>query len=304
MASKMRILLIALACMGAASHGRDSTSPSKAIEKLMKAFEASPRLRSGKGVAHVSEEFNDMKTTSEVRFQFKDRMLRSEEKVFKDAKQIEEVIWGRGPKQTFFYEPASKQASIADPNFHHVDNARLGKDFNPATFRIVPGGLEITQSLTNILKMANTPGAGMELQVAIDGSGILQLRATGESETQTGDITYRFDTTKGCNLIWYQLNFASKKEAREAVRTYQANWKKQGSGWYVTNFTFDHKRIRKDPKTGEPSPWHYHTEGRIDEFVADCEIDDSIFSLASVNLPDGTLVVDDSKGERYRVGIP
>ncbi len=303
MERKTRILLVVLACLGSIAHGRDSMSPKQAIEKLIKGIEASPGPISGRGSAHVSWEHSDEKENTVVRFQFKDALSRSDDYVVEGEKQTLTTIWGQGRECTFFYHPLDQMAAIGRRDLNTY-TLTLGRDFNPSTFHRVPNQPDIVKQLKSLADIP--PEKGVESQVQLDAKGLLHLHFKEQYKDTAVDLEFAFDTTKGYNLVSCRVSQipTAKDVIFQKVASHEVDWKKWGTAWYVSRFAYDDKRIEVNRETGEPSPYHHHVEGTIDEFVPNCEIEDSAFTLASVDLPYGTLVTDTIKGEEYRVGVP
>lgn len=233
-------------------------------------------------------------------FAFKNDLTRSEAFSVKEGKRTQsESVWAKGKNSyvsfTNKYNTATIQGDPAQATYR-----KLGYDFNPETFKLWHN-YPISEAIQRILDGPAT------LSTKLDNDGILQLIADyNDLNKRQKNIIY-LDTTNGYRYIRGLRIWEYHEDPNRSYTEFIDNhWNKYKTIWYIQNAEYASYRgihSLEDMHSIETDKLTKKISIMISDFQPNVNIDDSEFTLESLNIPNGTTVVDRILGTNYIYGV-
>lgn len=295
---KLSILILLLVSF-AASHGLGANEPKDPKAVLLNVIEALKAIKHPvTGNGSVSIKINDNKQSSRkiIDFMFKDRLSRCDRLSFTDngKRGQREVSWAVGRKYSVGW---SKSNAFVQPKPARQFHRQFGYDFHPDTFLRIRG-----RSLAVMLeRIVNGPA---NVSVEIDSNDILNLIADYKDEKVHQHIVISVDPRKDYRLVSFLDVMEYPNDSKcDTTDSYEIQWKKYGSVWYVKAGKRESMFWIPDAKKQAIRNLHKkRIEFRVNEFHPNLKISDSKFTLEGLQIPKGTHVIDRISGRHYKYG--
>jgi hypothetical protein len=289
------VVLVLLVPSRAAMVDKDGEAR-KALQDIVRAIEhPAGEPVSGTGDATVLDNTDGKDTEVRVSFRFKGSMSRSD--VFDSAGGQNgklQVIYAVNRENSVSFNGYNATVQAAPPpTFFRV--ARL--DFHPETFT------RIHQSPLSTW-LAGTAQHAPALSLHLDPNGILHVEAEGEFAGGTRErMSVCLDTTKGYRLAsWEMWNENEEGPGSSEKTTYTAQWQRAQDVWYIKEACLRYVSTERDGPDKKSKTFHHDITIAVTNFVPNASVEDAEFTLRGLDLPYGTMVVDDIAGLNYKYG--
>jgi len=263
--------------------------PNAVVRAILSALQAMEQPVTGRGravmrIENYLEEYENKELIA--LFVFRDQKSRVDIFESNGAGGVGSRLRARAKSDKAYCETVSDSAWIELPK--RYDHA-VGKDFHPATFFDFLGA-SLEKTLKNQLTNPN-----LKKSVELNQEGILCLFSSAHAGVRRGkdyneEIQLGFDTQKGLRPVCYERIFRCS-DGSWSARKVNLQWARFDSAWYVSAFEYS-----------ELPSNHLQVVGTVESFSPNAKVSDEEFTLESLGVPDGALVVDEIAGVRYRYG--
>ncbi len=294
--SRITVFVAILIFLSSVAIANENEDPRDALRAIIDTIKSSEHLHSGTGSASVVIDVDGKKSERILDFKFKDVMSRSDAYALSNGEKGDlEVIWSVNPKNSVAYNGYNALVRTQPiKQFHH----EIGFDFHPQTFNLISGN-PFETILQNIIR---NPGT---VQINLDVKGILHIYAKAEfpDNHKSESTNIALDTNKGYKLVsWRNKNENVNGPGYRIETSYEAEWKKAGSQWYIREVHIVENTTTPEDKSAEPKNSTYEARILVNDFVPNPEIQDIEFTLKGLNIPNGTLIIDRIVGIYYKYG--
>ena len=254
---------------------------------MFEIYEETPSVFVDRG--GIQKPYGYTKRTFRIKLQFEGDMLRWDKEIIESNReyQIGEKTHGiiNNGVAIYFLEGPGNAAWVQK---RLVDPARRTTSF---TGRYHPDNyyLYLNRPLPYIMKRMQQFST---ITVKSDGKGIFVIKVKAKSHPKS-QSRIKIDSKRGClPLSWHDEDSSVFWGEKRFSKTTNV-WKE-----YAPSVWFLQSRVRREERKGKA----HRSELKVIEFEANVDIDDSVFTIESLNIPEGTKVSDEITGTEYKYG--
>ncbi len=297
---------------------KEMKDPKEAIRNICKELQKREFDKAGCGTAITTIETDYEKKRFLTEFKFKGPFTRIDEYIFQDKKKGERIrVWAVNDKNRTDYQIETGSVYIKD-NGGGYQYCELGHNFHPQTFNQIHG-MPVFMALGFIHN-----GKG-DMRVYLDDMGFEHIEHNFEQEDKKAHFNIILDPEKAYNLVaWDNESKNFGGSGASVYFQYHADWEQKDGMWYISKVTYEEDSTkgreyeRRDDmffltkvyysivdslaSTFSGQQKHYRRKVHIEikEFTPDPQIDDAVFTLDGLGIPEGTKIINEIEDTTYR----